>query len=641
MKYDFSTLSPTDFEELARDLIGEELGMQFEAFPEGPDDGMDGRHACGESSTILQAKHYNRSGLSKLKSKMRAERATIDALGTNRYILATSIPLTPRNKSDLVGIIGPSLQSTGDIFGSDDLNALLRKFPDIEKAHPKLWQHSTVVMKSVVTEAVEDALNRRGPTPEAITSVLPKGQKTTDVEARKLRRDIIFIIKSSPIDDEFVLWLGPKLEAEGYQVFADILTLQPGDRWRRELSEVLKHRAAKVLLLSRAETLDDPAVQDDIDIAIDLGKRLEDPRFIIPLRLEDDQKVKGIGDALPVNFMRGWGEGHISLVKALRRQKVPKRSEKIRIHPNWEVFRRRGALPLISEPERLTSNWLRVVEAPDEIYFYETSGAVDERRIKRSISASPFPAAPHGRGFICFATVEEIDNTFQDIGRFQKKCEIPLREFVEKGSTYLNLSKQPASNIVNSILKDAWFRYCSERGFIQYLYSNSVGFHASAEQAPVGKRVPWGRQGDRHSSMLRNIAKGYIWQFGVTALPAFWPLWHFKLKSRVLFAADNQTSEGEEIDGHMKMHRLRRSICKGWRNKQWHGRMLAFLELLSGESAFIRLQLSPSQNLVLDASPILFSSPVSTKLPDVLDEDDEELDDTTLGRPEVSEETCE
>ena len=228
-----------------------------------------------------------------------------------------------------------------------------------------------------------------------------------------------------------------------------------------------------------------------------------------------------------------------------------------------------------------------------------------------------------------------------EIGRFKLVHEIPLDEFVTSGSEDLGLWNQPAANKINAMLKEAWSNYCRERGLIQYRYSNAVGFHASAELAPVGQRFPWGRQGERHSSMLRNIAKGHIWQFGITALPAFWPFWHFKLKSRVLFAADDQTPEGKQIEDPKKMHRLRRSVCKGWRNKQWHGRMLAFLDLLTGDSAFIRLQMSPSQHMVLDASPILFSSPVSTLLPDELGGDEEEADETTLGRPEVEEESNE
>jgi hypothetical protein len=43
MSYDLHALSWPDFEDLARDLIGRESGVRFEAFAPGPDGGMDGR----------------------------------------------------------------------------------------------------------------------------------------------------------------------------------------------------------------------------------------------------------------------------------------------------------------------------------------------------------------------------------------------------------------------------------------------------------------------------------------------------------------------------------------------------------------------------------------------------------------------
>ncbi len=632
MKYDFSSLSPNDFEDLSRDLLGRELCVRFEAFPEGPDDGMDGRHCVGEGSIILQAKHYYRSGFSALKSKMGKERASIDRLQPKRYLLTTSTPLTPNNKRTLAGIIGPALLSEGDMLGPDDLNALLRKYPDIEKSHQKLWAQSTTVLEEVVSGAVKQAMARPSEVPPVLANLLsPRGstEESTDI----VERDVIYLIKSSPIDDEFVLWLAPKLEAEGYRVFADILTLQPGDRWRRETNAVLQARTAKVLLLSKDATLADQHVQDDLDIAIETGKELGDSRFIIPLRLEPGRKVKGIGDAVPVDFVRGWAEGLATLVDALSRQKVPRSSETPTIDRNWEIFRRRGAVPLVEESERLTSNWLRVVEAPDVIRFYEASGVIDARSLQAAIDAYPYPSALQGSGFITFAAQAEVDEAFESAGRFKLKREVPLLDFVGNGIPEIGIERQVASNLVIAMLKKAWYAYCKKCGFLEYQYSNGTGFHASAEQAPTGQRIPWGKQGERRSSMLRNVAKGHIWQFGVTGMPFFWPFWHFKLKSRVLFSTDNGTATGIDIDDPKKLHRLRRSLCKGWRNKQWYGRMLAFLELLSGESAYIRLPMSLDTAIVLEATPILFSSPVSTALPDILDADEEETDLSTLGRP--------
>ena len=637
MSYDFASLSPTEFEELARELVGAELEIRFEAFAEGPDSGMDGRHCAGGDATILQAKHYHRSGSSKLKSKMAAERATIDHLAPHRYILVTSAALTPHNKSELKDTIGPSLQSTGDIFGPDDLNALLRKHPEIEKAHSKLWAPSTGILKKVIAEAFIEAQATRDTIPEVFERIFtPTSADAVAVESDTLEveRDMIFLIKTTPGDYEFALWLAPKLEAAGYSVYADILTLEPGDRWRRVEDLILQHRTAKALLVVTEKAHNDRQAQDNIDIALEVADSVEDSRFIIPLRLQSGRKIKGIGDAVPVDFVRGWGEGLTALLESLQRQKVPKKASDISIDPNWDLFRRRGSVALVNEPERLTSNWLRVLEAPDSIRFFMNVGAGDAGQAARAAQTLPFPAVPHGRGLITFAEQSDIDEWLSDVGRFVLAEEVDTLEFVETGWADLDLERQPASNMIVRIFREAWEAYCNANGFAPHLYSNATGFHPSPELAPKGKKIPWGRQGSKRSSMLRNSARGHIWQYGVTGMPFLWPFWHLKLKSRVLFAVDNGTEEGEAIEDHKKMHRLRRSICKGWRNKQWHGRMLAFLELLSGESAYLKLAVSSTSSIVLDATPVLFNSPVSTELPDELDADAEETDSSTLGRPE-------
>lgn len=153
MSYDFSTLLSADFEDLVRDLIGGELGMRFEAFGAGPDEGTDGRHSTGAEATILQAKHYAGSNFSVLKSRMTRERKSIDRLAPSRYILATSRSLSPANKRVLAKIIGPALKDESDIFGPSDLNALLRKHPEIEKSHIKLWLSGTAVLEKVLRSA--------------------------------------------------------------------------------------------------------------------------------------------------------------------------------------------------------------------------------------------------------------------------------------------------------------------------------------------------------------------------------------------------------------------------------------------------------------------------------------------------------
>ena len=84
---------------------------------------------------------------------MKRERKSIDILASSRYILATSCKFTPPSKAELSTIIGPSLKSEADILGPEDLNGLLRKYPDIVKAHIKLWLSGAEVLDRILRSA--------------------------------------------------------------------------------------------------------------------------------------------------------------------------------------------------------------------------------------------------------------------------------------------------------------------------------------------------------------------------------------------------------------------------------------------------------------------------------------------------------
>lgn len=451
-------------------------------------------------------------------------------------------------------------------------------------------------------------------------------EKTTAPE-----RKIIFISKGTPEDDDFVLWLAPRLEAQGYTTFADILSLEPGDRWRQEITSTLQDKAVKMLLCCRDVTLAKTGVQEEIGIASDLVKELDDPRFIIPLRLEKYKKLFGIGELQYINFEGRWAEGFQELLDTLGRQGVPGDSGRAAINPNWENYKKRHAIKIEDTPERLTSNWLRVSEIPDTIRYFQPTGAINHPALYEECRDFRYPAEVYLRGFFSFCNLPEINEALSHVGRFSQGGEIPLIEFLENGAGTPSIRGREASNIVKSMFRQAWISYCRERKLLEYFYSQYSGFHVTDEHVPVGKRLPWGKQGERRSSMLRNKAQGKIWQFGVTAFPDFWPFAHFKLKSRVLFAEVDGDKAGSLFADKDLQHRFRRRICKGWRNKQWHGRLMAFLELLSEDQAFLKLPLASNAFVKLDASPILFTSPVTTVLPDVMDDADEEGDDDTLG----------
>jgi adenylate kinase family enzyme len=158
MNYDFSTLNDKDLEELTRDILSRSIGINFQCFKMGADQGADLRYATdsNENEIIVQVKHYLGSGLSKLKRLLKKEEFNkIVKLNPRRYILVTSLHLSHKNKLDIKLILNPYIISTADILGREDLNSLLRTHPDIEEAHFKLWLSSTPILKRILKNGIK------------------------------------------------------------------------------------------------------------------------------------------------------------------------------------------------------------------------------------------------------------------------------------------------------------------------------------------------------------------------------------------------------------------------------------------------------------------------------------------------------
>ena len=85
--YDFTILSPFEFERITRDLLQKHLGIFIESFMEGRDGGIDLRYATDNNKTVvIQAKRYKDWG--SLKSIVKKE---ADKLKNSRPV-AISFP---------------------------------------------------------------------------------------------------------------------------------------------------------------------------------------------------------------------------------------------------------------------------------------------------------------------------------------------------------------------------------------------------------------------------------------------------------------------------------------------------------------------------------------------------------------------
>lgn len=153
--YDFSSLNDKDFEELVVDLLSAEFGQRVERFKPGRDAGVDGRFFSGKDERIIQCKHWLKTGISTLITSLsKTELPKVKKLAPKKYFLATSLSLTRHNKSEIQKIFKDFMDDGSFILGKEDLNDLLKKYPQIERNHYKLWITSTTVLETIMNSDV-------------------------------------------------------------------------------------------------------------------------------------------------------------------------------------------------------------------------------------------------------------------------------------------------------------------------------------------------------------------------------------------------------------------------------------------------------------------------------------------------------
>ncbi|MDN0124208.1 restriction endonuclease [Yersinia aleksiciae] len=152
--YEFSRLNDKEFEELSADFLSEELGVRVERFKQGKDGGIDGRFYQGHQKTIIQCKHYEKTGISGLKVALKKEAIKVKKLNPDRYIITTSVQLSPKDKDEILIIFQPYILSTLDIYGQNDISAILNGNEKIERKHFKLWLSSSTVLRHLINNAV-------------------------------------------------------------------------------------------------------------------------------------------------------------------------------------------------------------------------------------------------------------------------------------------------------------------------------------------------------------------------------------------------------------------------------------------------------------------------------------------------------
>ena len=168
-------------------------------------------------------------------------------------------------------------------------------------------------------------------------------------------RNLIFISHANPEDNEFASWLGTRLTAAGYEVWADVLTLLGGEPFWRDIGDAIKEEAATVIVALSHDSYQKDGVLNEVALAVNTGRQLNKQQFVIPIRL-DDLPFSDFPEQLirlnAIDFSPNWADGFSKLLETLKDIQVPQSTSDFgESLASWQKFKLRQSASVSDTPE--------------------------------------------------------------------------------------------------------------------------------------------------------------------------------------------------------------------------------------------------------------------------------------------------
>lgn len=458
--------------------------------------------------------------------------------------------------------------------------------------------------------------------------------RDNDAEVVAPARQTVFISHANSEDNEFAAWLGTRLIGAGYQVWSDLLRLVGGEPFWRDIGDAIKdHAVVVVLVLSRASVLK-PGVLDEIALAVATARKLQNPRFIIPVRLDDlpyDEFPEQVIRLNAINFNGNWADGLHRLLEALDERCIDKADgASAQGIAEFRNFRLRQGASIADQPEPVEGSWLPIRALPAEAHLCRYGA--EPKTVAKTLSRFATPVVAWDRLGFGFARAAEIEDLETPDIAVEAAYDVDLQKFLHgEPSGAPQLRGGDARRMMVNLLRQAWERQMLAKGLLRYEFAHGNAFYVPRGLIDKDTVAFLDRDGRKRRKRLsgRSVKRDVYWSFAISIHPVVGRHWHFELKPQVVFTTDGVTP----IDSKAKMARLRKSFCKNWWNDQWRSLLNGFVTFLADGADTITVPLGGRATMALAASLTLFEVPTTIMGDSVLKEaavdDDGEIDAET------------
>jgi len=441
-------------------------------------------------------------------------------------------------------------------------------------------------------------------------------------------RDLIFISHANPADNDFTTWLGGRLSAMGYRVWADLKDLRGGSKHWQEIENKIRGEAIKVLVVTTRASRAAEGVDNEINIAKGIEKELALRDFIIQLKVDDlpyTQLPPALNNRLAISFKGDWGNGLRKLVKQLDEEGVPKVNSGQAAVELFSTVLQDKSDELVDVKEPAFASWLPI-SLPDVLHVYTFPGAA--KVTEEKLLSANIPAYSFSNTLISFAVPDAVSYGVGVPVNHLQHAETTTETWLEERSlTDFAIQRKDRRRVLNGLLNAAWEIALRGFGCVEYQLARERAYFIPAnDKQPVKQPYndPMGRKTRPITLVGESKKYSSLWHAAVSARASLSPIPLYSIRLHVAFTDDGVTpiADGE------KAFRLRKSFCKSFWNDRWRRILFALFSRLANGHDEIVIGTGGGESIKV-GFPLAFEIPYSIASDLAVQVDESEEDDSS------------
>lgn len=398
-------------------------------------------------------------------------------------------------------------------------------------------------------------------------------------------RRTILITHANPEDNAFASWLASRLIAAGYDAWIDIQALRGGNDFWHVIDRKLRDDAIKQIVCVSKHVGKD-GVQKEIAVGNIVRKTLNDPDFVIPIRVDETPFAE-----FPIEFVRqnglnaypNWAECLEPLLKTLSEAQVPRlAAAETGLLGDLVAAREAGRRAILNQSEQLVTNWFPFTQLPAAVTFLTGKGTNEQ--FSAWLSNHPLPHVPVHRLAAVLCAPEQFAAAHSNPIDVDVRYTLPFDALVQGTNLGPFSDVATARRTIVNLLRQHWDRHAERRGLKPFVYANKeVGwfFPDGLVIGPARVTIP---NGERLSRVFSGKFKDRRWHLCLLAKPRLFPTPVMRVHANLVLSLDGHTALAGDVT-----HKLRRRLTRSWWNDKWRDLLLTGMGWLANGKPAINL----------------------------------------------------